>query len=128
MCLFRLTLDDCGLHNLGFMERWYTWERDRFARTNIHERLDRGVANQSWWDLFLDFSVKHLCHSIFDHCLIMVTTMRDREAMHKNGSMPFRFDVNWVLEEDCESVIQKFWESMSTDLSDKLRDLGLKLR
>lgn len=97
MALFRSMLDDYGLHDLGFMGRWYTWERGRFVGTNIRERLDRGVANQSWWDQFSDFSVKQLGHSIFYHCLIMVTTMRGSKGMYKKGNQPFRFDANWVL-------------------------------
>ncbi|KAA3473446.1 reverse transcriptase [Gossypium australe] len=48
MSEFQTTLEDCGLSDLGFNGRWYTWERGRFSSTNIWEKLDRGVANLEW--------------------------------------------------------------------------------
>ncbi|KAA3474146.1 reverse transcriptase [Gossypium australe] len=48
MTKFRNALEDCGLINLGFSGRWYTWERGRFQETNICERLDRGLLMQAW--------------------------------------------------------------------------------
>ncbi|KAE8715683.1 G-type lectin S-receptor-like serine/threonine-protein kinase [Hibiscus syriacus] len=52
---FHSMLSNCALDDLGYSGRWYTWERGRSEGTNIRERLDRGVANSSWWDLFPDF-------------------------------------------------------------------------
>ncbi|KAA3479819.1 reverse transcriptase [Gossypium australe] len=40
------------MNNLGFFGQWYTWERGWLVGNNIRERLDRGVANPEWWDLF----------------------------------------------------------------------------
>ncbi|KAK5793159.1 hypothetical protein PVK06_034297 [Gossypium arboreum] len=38
---FRMTLEDCSFNDLGFVGRWFTWERERFLAANIRERLDR---------------------------------------------------------------------------------------
>lgn len=76
MCEFRRMLDDCGLNDLGFVSRGYTWERGCFLSTNIRERLHRGVANLDWLSAFPNYSIEHLSHSIFDHCSIL---------MNKNG-------------------------------------------
>ncbi|KAA3489992.1 reverse transcriptase [Gossypium australe] len=45
---FRTTLEGCNLNGLGFVGRWFTWERGRFLASNIWERLDRGVATLNW--------------------------------------------------------------------------------
>ncbi|PPS15026.1 hypothetical protein GOBAR_AA05545 [Gossypium barbadense] len=45
---FQDALDRCGLIDMGYPGRWYTWEKGNFASNNIIERLDRGVANSSW--------------------------------------------------------------------------------
>ncbi|KAA3465124.1 Exo_endo_phos domain-containing protein [Gossypium australe] len=55
MKTYRKVLEDCELADLGFSGQWYTWERGRLVSNNIRERLDRGVANPKWWDLFSNF-------------------------------------------------------------------------
>lgn len=47
MRAFRNALKECGLTNMGFQGRWYTWERGKFASNNSYERLDRGIATES---------------------------------------------------------------------------------
>ncbi|KAH1121242.1 hypothetical protein J1N35_004402 [Gossypium stocksii] len=48
---------------------------DKFRSTNIRERLDRGVANSDWMNLFSSYSVEHLSHSISDHCPVLIDTL-----------------------------------------------------
>ncbi|MBA0698767.1 hypothetical protein Goari_000459 [Gossypium aridum] len=48
MEVFRKTLEDCSLSDLGFIGNWFTWERGNFPENNIQERLDRGEANEEW--------------------------------------------------------------------------------
>ncbi|KAH1074512.1 hypothetical protein J1N35_026840 [Gossypium stocksii] len=73
MDAFRSTLEFCNLNDLGFIGRWFTWERGRFAHTNIRERLDRGVATLEWMNLFPSFQVEYLSHSFSDHCPFFLT-------------------------------------------------------
>ncbi|KAH1033047.1 hypothetical protein J1N35_045221 [Gossypium stocksii] len=49
---FQTMLEDCRLNDLGYVGRWFTWERGRFLATNIRERLDRRVATLNWVNLF----------------------------------------------------------------------------
>ncbi|KAK5838267.1 hypothetical protein PVK06_006995 [Gossypium arboreum] len=48
----------CGfVHGLevdleGYSGRWFAWERGNLSKTNIRERLDRGVANTRWISMF----------------------------------------------------------------------------
>lgn len=76
MELFRKTLEDCHLYDVGFMGRWFTWERGNLPETNIQERLDRGVANTEWIVLFPEVKAQHLTHTFLDHCPILLDTMK----------------------------------------------------
>ncbi|MBA0551255.1 hypothetical protein Golob_022149 [Gossypium lobatum] len=72
---FCKALEDCGLNDLGYISRWFTWERGRFVATNIREWLDRGVATLDWMSLFPRYQLEHLSHSFSDHCPILIDTL-----------------------------------------------------
>lgn len=71
---FREVLEACDLMDMGFQERWFIWERGNFALNNIRERLDRGVASASWYDVFPNYTVTHLNNSCSDHCSLLLDT------------------------------------------------------
>ncbi|MBA0728204.1 hypothetical protein Golax_001125, partial [Gossypium laxum] len=60
---FRETLEECHLVDLGYTGVWFTWERGNLPETNIRERLDRGVANDKWRNLFPTSNIHYLTHS-----------------------------------------------------------------
>ncbi|KAK5775038.1 hypothetical protein PVK06_042905 [Gossypium arboreum] len=74
MSEFRDVLDVYGLNDVGFVGRWFTWERERFLSTSIRERLDRGVASLDWISFFSSHQLEHLSHSFSDHCPILLDT------------------------------------------------------
>ncbi|KAA3486785.1 reverse transcriptase [Gossypium australe] len=43
MEVFRDTLEECHLMDIGYSGAWFTWERGNLPETNIRERLDRGL-------------------------------------------------------------------------------------
>ncbi|KAA3461831.1 putative protein isoform X2 [Gossypium australe] len=57
----------------------FNYERGNFEANNFRERLDRGVANLDWWQLFLKLQVQHLIHSFFDHCPLLISTKFEEE-------------------------------------------------
>lgn len=73
MEMFREVLEECDLFDVGYSERWYTWERGNFTETNIRERLDRGVTNVAWLEFFSNASIRLLSHSFFYQCPLMIT-------------------------------------------------------
>ncbi|KAA3481796.1 Exo_endo_phos domain-containing protein [Gossypium australe] len=91
---FRKVLEDCELADFGFSGQWYTWERGRLASNNIREKLDRGVANPKWWDLFTNFEVNRLQHSFSDHCPVMVSTNTNGGKYNSSQSRRFRFNAD----------------------------------
>lgn len=75
---FQETLEVCQLEDLGFKGTWYTWEKGNLPETNIRERLDRGVANNRWRHIFPIGNIRHLPHSISDHCPLLLNTKGEK--------------------------------------------------
>lgn len=82
---FRTVLEDCNLRDMGVSERWFTWERGNLPETNIRERLDRGVATEEWISLFPKFQIRHMSHSVSDHCLLLITTKQEDKKKIDRG-------------------------------------------
>ncbi|KAJ8900277.1 hypothetical protein K2173_024917 [Erythroxylum novogranatense] len=92
MTEFRNALDECGLIDLGSKGPWFTWETGNTPRTNIRERLDRGVA----------------------------TSNTHPDVIRERTEFPFRFESSWCMEDDCEEEIRKIWTSCDLDVPGKL--------
>ncbi|KAJ8750263.1 hypothetical protein K2173_014178 [Erythroxylum novogranatense] len=118
MTEFRNALDGCGLIDLGSRGPWFTWETGNTPRTNIRERLDRGVATSSWREIFSNCEINHLSHSFSDHCPLLLDT--NLGVTRKRTKFPFRFESSWCMEDDCEEEIRKIWTNCDLDISGKL--------
>ncbi|KAG8482089.1 hypothetical protein CXB51_027072 [Gossypium anomalum] len=117
MDLFRKTLEECELIDVEYSGRWFTWERGNLPETNIRERLDRGVANNSWISMFPRVKVQHLVHSFSNHCPILINTCREEERLK---SKLFRFEAWWPMEESFFNEVKQIWEFSSGDLLQNL--------
>ena len=60
MQLFRSTLADCSLSNIGFLGWPYTWSNHRHGDAETWVRLDRGVCSKDWLDLHPNARIKHI--------------------------------------------------------------------
>lgn len=74
--------------------------------TNIRERLDRGVANLDWINLFPGYSIEHLSHSISDHCPVLLDTTRKLQHERYLMSNPFYFEAKWCLDHSFEEIVR----------------------
>ncbi|KAA3465450.1 reverse transcriptase [Gossypium australe] len=99
MEIFRETLAECQLADIGFSGASFTWERGNLPETNIRERLDRGVANDEWIYLFPLGLVQHLPFSTSDHCPLVINTMSVNSYSRQHR---FHFEVWWTMEESFE--------------------------
>ncbi|KAA3468935.1 reverse transcriptase [Gossypium australe] len=118
---FRMALEDCNLFDLGFVGRWFTWERGRFKNSNIRERLDRGVANSEWMDLFPDYQIEHLSHSFSDHCPLLLDTKGEGRMHIRQNARMFRFEFNWLLDSSFEDQVRSWWEGSAESIPNKLQ-------
>lgn len=72
MVKFREMLEECQLMDVGYLGLWFMLERRNLLEMNIRERLDKGVVNVEWMNLFLNILIRHLPHSFSDHCPILI--------------------------------------------------------
>lgn len=61
----------CGFQDLGFSGLSYAWDNRQDGIYNIKVRLDRGLANEDFLDIFPDRTVWHVRTTESDHwCLL----------------------------------------------------------
>ncbi|KAA3472943.1 reverse transcriptase [Gossypium australe] len=122
---FCKALEECDLADMGFSGQKCTWERGNFTDTNIRERLDRGVTNLEWLNLFTYYLVQHLSQSFSDHCPIFIQTVPN---VKRSGSNHFKFEPWWINEPSCEEIIKKLWSEKSGKVLDKLEHIRVGLQ
>ena len=49
---FRKAVNECNFRDLGYTGYPYTWSNNRSGEENVQERLDRFLANDSWFAIF----------------------------------------------------------------------------
>lgn len=64
---FSEAIRDCGLIDLNYIGDKYTWEKSRGTDRWIQERLDKGLANKEWRELFPYAEVRVAEVSTSDH-------------------------------------------------------------
>ena len=111
---FRDPLDYWDFQDLGFVGALYTWCKNQFDRIITWIRLDRGVAISSWIQMFPSTQVHHILGSLSDHFPLWICT-DDENARFYRKRRPFRFEVVWMKDEQCEGVIKHTWGSQSVD-------------
>ena len=86
-----------ALYNLGMLSIpssgfYFTWSNNRQGRNRINSRMDRGVANENWWGLFPNASIKLMPQSTSDHNSQVLYCF----GQHTFAKRPFRFEAAWV--------------------------------
>ncbi|KAL4340929.1 hypothetical protein GQ457_08G016820 [Hibiscus cannabinus] len=103
---FTKFLFDSGLVDMGYNGPTFTWKRG-----NLSQRLDRGLCNDAWYDLFPNFEVFHLQSLGSDHCPIIIDTICQRSAGY---SRPFRFLSAWNDHSNFQSMLKALWNTNSS--------------
>jgi exonuclease III len=75
MQAFQQTLEECSLTDLGFVGPKFTWSNCQEGVALIQERLDRGVANLAWINIFPDAEVAVNVSSWSDHALLILNLL-----------------------------------------------------
>ncbi|KAA3475146.1 reverse transcriptase [Gossypium australe] len=117
MEMFRDTLEECNLMNIGYSGVWYTWERGNLPETNIRERLDRGwqMKNGGISSLLVAFIISPIPHLIIALYLSIMITYGDRNTAYFHNCATARRSANSISklildkgqEINDESIIQE---------------------
>ncbi|XP_070664438.1 uncharacterized protein [Malus domestica] len=71
----------------------------------VEERLDRGLINKKWQDLWPNSTAIHGTVLGSDHCPVIIKTELDG----KKGRKLFRFEAFWAKEDDCRKLVENCW-------------------
>lgn len=119
------TMNDCGLTDLCFKGENFTWEKSREKINWVQERLDIGLSNQTWRDLFPDAEVSVLEVTTSDH---MPLYLHLNKIVYVPKERRFRFENTWLREKECVNVVKKSWKFTEVrDIIDQLNYCGLQL-
>lgn len=122
---FTNTIIDCRLEDLGFNGCEFTWERSRGIAKWIQERLDMGLTNQRWRQLFPNAEVLVLEVSTSDH-LPLILQLHSQVYVPK--SKRFWFENVWIREPECKNLIQNCWNKDGLgNIMEKIEYCCLKL-
>ncbi|KAL5571994.1 hypothetical protein UlMin_021591 [Ulmus minor] len=81
-----------GLVELPSQGLKYTWSNGRGASQEIKAKLDRGIANADWWNLFPNADMKVLPQISSDHSPVVLNS----EGCSSFARRPFRFEAIWT--------------------------------
>lgn len=120
---FRAALEDCDLNDLGFEGDPFTWRNNSHSSEfYIRERLDRAVACGDWIAKFPLYRVINGEPRHSDHRPIIVDTDPPRNKGRRGRRQGFRFEVGWVEEEQCESIVENAWRSAMEVSGEKVEE------
>nr|DAD41264.1 TPA_asm: hypothetical protein HUJ06_015587 [Nelumbo nucifera] len=113
-------IDQCGLQDLGYRGRRYTWAGIR-GGSLIEERLDRAYANTKWMILHEQVVLSHLLRARSDHSPVLLDTSNNLNWRPR----PFRFEEIWNHHEDCKNVIVNSWKEdiVETPMKNLIRNV-----
>ena len=108
---FREVLDECGFIDLGYSGLDFTWH-GKWRGELVWERLDRGVANYEWLDLFPTGRVVHLHCFTFDHRPLLLSLDPNGESKKWKRKL-FRFKAMWTADPGCNNTMARAWTTQA---------------
>ncbi|KAJ1399071.1 Protein kinase domain [Sesbania bispinosa] len=70
--LFRSTIQECGLQDMGFDGADFTWSNRSSGANLIQARLDRALMTRGWQELFPGAKTTHLIRHQSDHSPLLI--------------------------------------------------------
>lgn len=95
------------MYRTPFLWPKFYLEEKKDGSNNIFERLDRGLANSEWLNLFPTAHIQHHTFTTSDHCQISLNL-----ALNKSFKCPpFRFEKMWSQRSDYMALVAKVWNN-----------------
>ncbi|XP_026459304.1 uncharacterized protein LOC113359963 [Papaver somniferum] len=97
----------CGLEDLGYVGKSFTWTNSNIGAGTKHSRIDMALGNVDWNLNFPNSKLYHLNQVGSDHSPIMLVT----DAITPSCWKPFKFFLTWLNDPSCKTVIANAWNS-----------------
>ena len=101
---FREVLDECGLLDLGFNGKKFTWFKN-YPSGGIWECLDRAVSTDDWIERFPATKVQSLVCGQSDHSPIIILP----EGILVKPQRLWWFEQFWLEKEGCHDTVARSW-------------------
>ena len=115
---------DCEFHDLGFTGIPYTWDNRQDGNRNIKVRLDRGLGDDQFMELFDNSSITHVETTELDHCALIISITKSDWAQAEGGNRPFRFENVWTRHVNYIQSVEDAWVPTSGSLQEVSDALG----
>ncbi|KAK3211754.1 hypothetical protein Dsin_016460 [Dipteronia sinensis] len=127
MSNFRKAVEDCGLSDMGFRGPIFTWSNKRESSAMISKRLDRGICNKEWDNLYSKSTIHHLDFWGSNHRpLLLKAKGVENQGIQGNFVQKrrrFYFEECWVNEEEFLSNIVACGSLLDSWNASKKREL-----
>ena len=90
---FREMVDVCGLHDLGYEGRRWTFEKKVAGGTYCRVRLDRVLSSMEWTSRFLLAKVRNISAAASDHGPILLRWRQEKGRRKSKGEADVQVDV-----------------------------------
>ncbi|XP_074349899.1 uncharacterized protein LOC141689493 [Apium graveolens] len=122
---FRKAIMDAGLRDLDIVGQQFTWERGRNTNHWVGIRLDRGLVDTAWLQIFPLAKLYNLEGSPSDHSPIVLEPKMNETRKSKKR---FRFGNAWLTETLCFQLVKENWEANSErNILQKIQACGEEL-
>lgn len=103
MIAFQQTLEFCDLSDLGFHGPKFNWTNCRDGSDFTKVRLDRGVANAAWWELYPLAEIVVEVVPCSDQTLLLLCLTEEQRG--RQGGARFRYEERWTLDAGYHEVM-----------------------
>lgn len=94
-------------------------------------RLDRALANPSWWQMFPHAELQHLTAAKSDHCpIFLIINLRPLAPNRQSRQRSFKFEIMWETHPQFISHVEQSWKDAGEcqTLDDMQAKLNLQSR
>ncbi|XP_019175465.1 PREDICTED: uncharacterized protein LOC109170766 [Ipomoea nil] len=124
---FGEAIEDCGLAQLPMNGYLYTWEKGKGTANWMEERLDKVLVTDEWRGVVTGAKVMNLRTRKSDHSALFLG-IRETGGGVEPGRRGFRFEMAWLHDEGCRSVVEQSWqEGRSQGLQNCIQYCGNRL-
>jgi len=122
---FREMVDVCGLYDLGYEGRSWTFEKRVAGGSYCRTRLDRAIVSADWSSRFPLAAVKHLNAATSDHCPIELRWQDPNNQRKRRRKKQFKYELMWETHADFAALMAQRW--MEGGTATTMKELQEKL-